>query len=344
MQNQLSAQLVDMQPLRVAGHTEDTNSITPDHDAGNGHNTEKPSECNQATSGSPQALVGLVQHAYLRLLAGDTADARRTLERVLASEGCSSYPVVTASTVRMQFDSRRGYNRADSTAPIRPQGATGAPPVIIKTLGTFELFVDGEIASGNRKPPHLLLRMLKVLIANGGCSVSRSLLLDTLWPDLDGDRANDAQQVALHRLRRLLSYPDALVINRGYISINAQVVEVDAFVMDTLCRNPFIATHQERANTALRLYRGAFLPDELGSPWSQRMRECMRAKFVNIIATAGKELESIFDFAAAAELYEEAMTVDDLDNIIHDGLLRVLRKEKSGKRRRKPKATVSAML
>ena len=126
-----------------------------------------------------------------------------------------------------------------------------------------------------------------------------------------------------------------MVINHGYISLNPQLVEVDAFILDTLCRNPFITGHRERASTALNLYRGTFLPDELDSPWSQRMRECMRAKFVNIIAVAGKELESKYDFAGAAALYEQALTIDDLENIIREGLVRALRREKTGRKRTK---------
>ena len=136
-------------------------------------------------------------------------------------------------------------------------------------------------------------------------------------------------------MRRLLGNSDALVINHGYISINPRLVEVDAFILDTLCRNPFITGHEERASTALDLYRGTFLPDELDSPWSQRMRECMRAKFVNIVAAAGKELESINDYTGAAALYEQALTIDDLENIIREGLLRVLRQKKVGRRRKK---------
>ena len=286
-----------------------------------------------------ESLIDLLQHAYLRLLAGDAVDARATLERALASEGHDPLPIGGTSTPHTISSQPARHGTSVEPPTYSDKGLEALkPPIVIKTLGTFEVLVDGEIPGAKRKPPHLLLGILKVLIANGGCSVNRSLLLDALWPDLDGDRANDAQQVALHRLRRLLGHPDTLVINHGYISINPQLVEVDAFILDTLCRNPFIASHQERASTALNLYRGTFLPDELDSPWSQRMRECMRAKFVNIIAAAGKELEASNDSAGAAALYEQALTVDDLENIIREGLVRVLRREKAGKRRTRKKA------
>ena len=290
-----------------------------------------------------ESLVGLVRHAYLRLLAGDSGDARHTLERALASEGYRTIPLLSAPTAQKQ--SSPANRIAPSTSHQSPEQAIslqGASPIVIKTLGTFEVLVDGHIPGVKRKPPHRLLALLKVLIAKGGCAVNRSVLLDVLWPDLDGDRANDAQQVALHRLRRLLGHHDALVINHGFVSLNPQLIEVDAFILDTLCRNPFIQGHQERALTALKLYQGVFLPDELESPWSQRMRECMLAKFVNIVSAAGKELESQHDFSGAAALYEQALSAGDLENVISDGLVRALRRGKStGRQSRSNPATVN---
>jgi len=316
-------------------------SKDPDGTSSNGNSPQEPS--NAQGDDDPhrvESLVGLIRHAYLRLLAGDSGDARHTLERALASEGCGSLPVLSASTMRLQSFPTPGTSRAlVPPSPSYTKRAISSSPIVVKTLGTFEVKVNGKQPGVKRKPPHRLLSILKVLIAKGGCAVNRSALVDVLWPDLDGDRANDAQQVALHRLRRLLGHPDALVINHGYISLNSQLVDVDAFILDSLCRNPYISSHQERASTALKLYKGMFLPEELESPWTQRMRECMRAKFVNIIAVAGKELESLSDFSGAAELYERALGVADLENIVSDGLVRALRRGKAA--RRQPKASFS---
>jgi DNA-binding SARP family transcriptional activator len=293
-----------------------------------------PTHTEEKKTHKAESLVGLVRHAYLRLLAGDPGDARHTLERALASEGFSTAPLLSAPTAQKQPSrATKGVHEASPTAPGREISQQGNSPIVIKTLGTFEVLVNGRAPGTTRKPPHRLLGILKVLIAKGGCAVNRSVLLDALWPDLDGDHANDAQQVALHRLRRLLSHHDALIINHGYVSLNPQLVEVDAFTLDGLCRNPFIQGFQQRARTALKLYQGTFLPDELESAWSQRMRECMLAKFVNIVSAAGKELETQNDFEGAAALYEQALSADDLENIIGDGLVRALRRGKTPKKR-----------
>jgi len=277
-----------------------------------------------------ESLVGLVRHAYLRLLAGDSGDARHTLERALASEGCDTFPLLFAPKAHSQQSiASRAVPNTSSHVSQRAINLQGTSPIVIKTLGTFEVLVDGHAPGVKRKPPHRLLALLKVLIAKGGCAVNRSVMLDALWPDLDGDRAHDAQQVALHRLRRLLGHHDALVINHGFVSLNPQLIEVDAFILDSLCRNPFFVGHQDRARAALKLYQGTFLPDELESPWSQRMRECMLAKFVNIVSAAGKELELQNNFSGAAALYEQALSAGDLENVISDGLVRALRRRKS---------------
>ncbi len=334
MREQLADRSVSNKSIEVARrHSENTG---PSEIFSSGNTTDqKPAAARSAKRAQrPESVTRLLQHAYACLLAGDTKDARRALERALASDESASLTGATDSTAPGQPSIGPKFEASSETIAVhKGQGSPGSSPIVIKTLGTFEVFVDGKPPGAKRKPPHLLLGILKVLIANGGCSVNRSLLLDVLWPDLDGDRATDAQQVALHRLRRLLCHPDALVINHGYISINPQFVEVDAFILDTLCRNPFITGHQQRANSALQLYRGTFLPDELESTWSQRMRECMRAKFVNIIAAAGKELESTQDFAGAAALYEQALTIDDLESIIRKSLVRVLHRQNLSKKR-----------
>ena len=301
-----------------------------DEPSNNGSDPHEPSPPQDAENSHRVAsLVGLLQHAYLRLLAGDSGDARHTLERALASEGFDAVPILSTPTV-IKHNSKGGGAAGDAPPQTtsRSFGQQDTTPIVIKTLGTFEVLVEGQVPGAKRKPPHRLLALLKVLIANGGCAVNRSLLQDALWPDLDGDHANDAQQVALHRLRRLLCHHDALIINHGYVSLNPQFVEVDAFILDSLCRNPFLEGFQQRARAALDLYQGPFLPDELESAWSQRMRECMLAKFVNIISAAGKELESQNDFPGAAALYEQALSVGDLKNVIGDGLVRALKRGK----------------
>jgi DNA-binding SARP family transcriptional activator len=285
----------------------------------------------QATTISTQIqaseLIGLMRHAYVRLRSGDSTDARRTLERALASADCGLTTGNAQFAAHMVNPGASAKGSAEHAGRNSPSASTShSQQVLVRTLGTFQVLVNGKNISLKRKPPYRLLSLLKVLIANGGCAVSQSAMSDALWPDLDGDHACDAQQIALHRLRTLLGSREALLVTHGSVSLNVQFVRVDAFFLESLCRDAFAGGNQQRARVALELYRGPFLPDEIDSPWTTRMRDCLRAKFVNIIATAAAELESNKDYIGAAALYEQAIAIDDLENLLHHGLVRSLRR------------------
>ena len=276
----------------------------------------------------PISLVDLIQHAYLRLLAGDPRNARHALEQALSSKDMPSHGASKSANARFSSGFSQHSTETEKCDSDDESWNQASPRIVIKTLGNFHVSVDGECPTATRKPPHRLLAILKLMIASGGCAVNSSTLADQLWPDLDGDRANDAMQVALHRLRRMLGAPDVLLMSHGRITLNTRLVEVDAFMMDSLCRDPFLPTFRARAHAALELYQGPFLPEEMESRWAVRTRECLRAKFVNVIETAARELEAGGDHTGAASLYERAMTVDDIENVLHDGLVRTLRRSK----------------
>jgi len=293
----------------------------------------------QHSANDTGGLVAVVQHAYLRLLAGDSVDARHALERALASEGVALLGCDTLNT--NQFVKKGIMRTANARSPSGRSMALlhgpGDASVIIRTLGTFEILVDGIPPGSPRKPAQRPLGMLKVLIAHGGCAISEGVVVDALWPDLDGDRAHDARQVALHRLRKLLGSNDAISVSDGRMFIDDEQVWVDAFALETICRNSFLGGSLERAQVALDLYQGAFLPQEIDAPWSTRMRECLRAKFVNLVAKAASELEAQMDFAGAASLFERGLAVDDLENVLRGGLVRCLKKTGTGRVSRKKK-------
>jgi DNA-binding SARP family transcriptional activator len=287
----------------------------------------KPGNGNRESADGDSAMVGLVQNAYLRLLAGDSLNARLTLERALASQGVGALAGEALNTAQLINGRAKPRDVAGSSArPYQSPGDPGAARVVIRTLGKFEVIVDGVSPGSKRKPPYRPLGMLKVLIANGGCAVSEGVIIDALWPDLDGDHAHDARQVALHRLRKLLGSADAISVSHGRMFIDAEQVWVDALTLESLCRNPFCGSSLERAEIALDLYHGVFLPQEIDAQWTVRMRECLRVKFVNIVAKAAMELERSRNFSEAASLFERGLAVDDLDNVLRTGLVRCLKK------------------
>jgi DNA-binding SARP family transcriptional activator len=303
----------------VRGRHSDNDDFDFDSESHNGARTYPNSHTDD--------MVGLIQNAYWRLLAGDPINAQRTLERALASRGVETLAGARLNTARLVG------SRAARRKPSQPSidwrctmGKSVPARIIVRTMGRFEITVDGATPGSRRKPPYRPLGMLKVLVANGGCAVSESVVIDALWPDLDGDHAHDARQVALHRLRKLLGSNDAIAVSNGRMFIDEEQVWVDALALEGLSRIPVPGGNPERAEIALNLYKGVFLAQEIDAPWTVRMRECLRAKFVNVISKAATELEKARRYSTAASLYERGLAVDDLEGVLHAGLVRCLKK------------------
>jgi DNA-binding SARP family transcriptional activator len=218
------------------------------------------------------------------------------------------------------------------TAPAHA-GSAGAGPeseldrtprVIVRTLGRFELIVDGAPLSFGKKPARRTLALLKAIIAFGGRDVCRAAVADALWPDLDGDRAQNALEVTLHRLRERLRVPSTLVSQQGRLSLCGDLVWVDAFAFDEASRAVNPAAGCGPIERAFVLYRGAFLPEEIASAWTTRMRERLRARFVSIVAGAAAALEARDSLDEAIGLYERGIAADEMLPAFHDGLVRCL--------------------
>ncbi len=106
-------------------------------------------------------------------------------------------------------------------------------PVQVRSLGRFEVRVDDEPLQVHRKSQRRPLSLLKaILVSRSGTEIT--VLMDYFWPDLDGDAARNALDLAVFRLRRLLKHKDAVVLKQGRLMLNRNTVWVDAFALTTL--------------------------------------------------------------------------------------------------------------
>jgi hypothetical protein len=93
-------------------------------------------------------------------------------------------------------------------------------PLKISTLGRFELLKDGKPIRFSRKTQQKPLSLLKALIAFGGKEVREDQIMDALWPEADGDLAQQSFSTTLHRLRQLLGYEGAIQRQEGKLTLN----------------------------------------------------------------------------------------------------------------------------
>jgi hypothetical protein len=110
-----------------------------------------------------------------------------------------------------------------------------ASPVRIHTLGRFSVQLQGRPLSGTAGPRYQRsLELLQALIALGGRDVHAELLSQALWPDAEGDKAQNAFDVTLHRLRQLLNIDHLFLLRERRLTLNSELAWVDVWTFERL--------------------------------------------------------------------------------------------------------------
>jgi LuxR family transcriptional regulator, maltose regulon positive regulatory protein len=199
---------------------------------------------------------------------------------------------------------------------------SGRKRIKVCVLGHFRILRDltpVSLPPRLRKPQELL----QALIAFGGNEVSAGVLIDALWPNLEGDAAYHALESALYRLRQLLGARDALSMGGGKVSLNRNLLWVDVWEFeDELQRAPDPETKDIERIVRLRLlYPGHFLQHETEKPWALKVRQDLCDRLLRAIRDAARECERARRWEDAARVYRSGIELDSLDEGLYRGLM-----------------------
>jgi LuxR family transcriptional regulator, maltose regulon positive regulatory protein len=195
-------------------------------------------------------------------------------------------------------------------------------PVKVHTLGRFELIVDGATLEFSGKAPRKPLALLKAIVALGSNGVPVLALIDTLWPEEEGDAARKSLDVTVARLRKLLGRNEAVIVGDESVSLNPKLCWVDAQSFQALVD---AARTPEGMRQACAVYAGTFLPGDSDSPWSAKRREGLRNRFIRLVEDLGLAAEAQHDWDTAIDLYRRGLEADELAEAFHQGLMRCYR-------------------
>ena len=175
--------------------------------------------------------------------------------------------------------------------PAPATHATAWPyPVRVHALGPWRIALDGKPLIQQGKAQRRVLELLKALAAQGGRAIAAQTLAADLWPDGEGDAAMSAFDVTLHRARKLLGHPRALLLHDGLLSLNPELVWLDLWALQRLgegierCTD---ASGQIKAapeqlqgwvQAFTQLLGGPLLAGEQGNPWLTPVREAHRRR------------------------------------------------------------------
>ncbi len=207
---------------------------------------------------------------------------------------------------------------------IPPDSATVSEswpwPVKVYTLGKFEVLCNDQPLRSVRKAQHKPLELLKCLCALGGYSVNQDIITETLWPDAEGDAAEQALSTTLHRLRKLLHYEQAIRLEDRHLSLDPNYIWIDCMVFDRAAHHPNIIDRASLQQT-LNHYHGHFLKGE-SSPWVLNFRERLRAHHKKMVEQLGNMLEQDNPWHNAIECYLMAIEIEPATEIFYYRLMR----------------------
>jgi len=166
------------------------------------------------------------------------------------------------------------------------------------------------------------------LIAMGGREVSEDEILDHLWPEADGDLAQQSFASALHRLRKLLGCERAVERQEGKLTLDDRFCWVDVWAFEAILEQAEDLWKKEQAakavqllEKAMQMHRGPFLPQETLKPWTISMRERLRSKFLRNVEKLGNYWQHSNQWEKALDLYLKGLEVDDLAEEFYRGVM-----------------------
>ena len=202
---------------------------------------------------------------------------------------------------------------------VRPDLAQWPWPIRVRTLGRFQIEVDGVPLTFGGRAARKPLELLQFTIAAGGSDISADTVMFALWRELEGDKARSAFNVALHRLRKLLAHDDALVLEMGHLSLNPQRVWVDGLAFEQLVDaagvgpgGTLTATAAQALQRAVALYSGHFLGDTEDEPWQMALRSRLASKFKRCVGLLARHGLAQGDTPTVRALLERALELEPL--------------------------------
>lgn len=239
--------------------------------------------------------------------------------------------------VALEHDIEEGYVgeyiKKRSLIPDTPPVHLENWPWLVKifTLGRFSIVKQGNPIRFQTKAQKKPMEMIKVIIALGGRNVNKEEVCDILWPDAEGDKADQAFATTLHRLRNLLDNDLAVQIQDGKLNLNPACCWVDCWSFERLLSKADETTAGsdpgksiELIEKSLSLYKGAFLSGDESAPWSVSRRERLRSKFLLSVNRLTNELESKDQWENAVTYYQHSLDVEDLSEETYQRLMQCL--------------------
>lgn len=231
-------------------------------------------------------------------------------------------------------DQKLGEARAASPSLIiaDEQRPAHVPTFVVFCLGPFRFYDDEQaiVDWPNRRSKSVL----KYLLLHGDQPVRRELLMETFWPDHEPSAARNNLNVAIYTLRQALRRGSAerstILFRDESYALNPALgvwLDVDEFRRRARAgrwamRRGHMADAVREYETAVELYQGDLLEEDVYEAWTEQPRRELREAYVDALNfLAGHAFEAGQD-AACVGHGRKLLAVEPADEATHRRLMR----------------------
>jgi DNA-binding SARP family transcriptional activator len=208
--------------------------------------------------------------------------------------------------------------------------STDLIPVTVHMLGTFSLTVQDLKL---KLPASRGLSILKYLLLHHKQKIGREVLMDIFWPDADPETARNSLNVAMYSLRKALRsiiFLPVIVFEDGAYGLESNLqVWLDVEELERCVKMGQQHEARDQSNsavaeyeTAISLYQGDFLEQNLYEEWTVLDRERLRIAYLDTLDRLSRIYFSQERYAACINVCESILTRDSCHEDAHCLLMR----------------------
>ena len=272
------------------------------------------------------AFAGALEIADVHLKKGNKEQAKKSYFKALSFLPPGEEAPVVGRPAGFLEKLKRSLDSDRSGAETREDMEDAA--IRIETFGELVIRIGDRTIYDGKWPGARTKNLLKALIVCGGTSVSSDFLVDTLWPEADGDMAMRNLKVTLSRLRRVGCRKGEEPL--PWIKVRARHVSLvnSLCVVDSIgFRRKLGAALKEEKNIdlllrALDLYKDDFLAHERNETWIIRHRELLREEFMKGVISLSKACLKAGKPEVAVPYLQKAFDADPLNGEVSANLMR----------------------
>jgi DNA-binding SARP family transcriptional activator len=272
------------------------------------------------------AFAGAIEIANLHLKEGRQEEARKSYGKAVSFLPPGEEAPVVGRPAGFLENLKRSLYSDLSGAETWEDMENAA--IRIETFGELVIRIGDRTIYDGKWPGARTKNLLKALIVCGGTSVSSDFLVDTLWPEADGDMAMRNLKVTLSRLRRVGCRKGEEPL--PWIKVRARHVSLvnSLCVVDSIrFRRKLGAALKEEKNIdlllqALDLYKDDFLGHERNEAWIIRHRELLREEFMKGVISLSNACLKAGKPEVAVPYLQKAFDADPLNGEVSANLMR----------------------